>query len=86
MKTIKVEPPSLETSAALVSYPDATVELQTPALVSPVRSEEGTYEKGLQATPVGGSGTGSIGGGLSSRISGNGRLGGVGAGFLRWNR
>ena len=82
MKTIKVEPPSLETSAALVSYPDATVELQTSELSAPLRSEEGTYEKGLQAKPVGGSGTSGTGGGLSSRISGNGKLGGVGRGFL----
>ena len=83
MKTVKVEPPSLETSATLVSYPDATVELQTPELSSPVRSEEGAYEKGLQAKPVGGSGTsGTTGGGLSARVSGNGRLGGVGRGFL----
>ena len=82
MKTVKVEPPSLERSAAPVSYPDATVELQTPELASPLRSEEGTHEKGLQAKPVGGSGTGGTGSGLSSRISGNGRLGGVGRGFL----
>lgn len=82
MKTVKVEPPSLETSAAPVSYPDTTVELQTPELTSPLRSEEGTYEKGLQAKPVGGSSTGGTGSGLSSRVSGNGRLGGVGRGFL----
>ena len=82
MKTVKVEPPSLERSAAPVSYPDTTVELQTPELASPLRSEEGTHEKGLQAKPVGGSGTGGTGSGLSSRISGNGRLGGVGRGFL----
>ena len=82
MKTVKVEPPSLETSAALVSYPDATFKLQTPELSSPVRSEEGTYEKDLQAKPVGGSSSGGTGAGLSSRISGNGQLGGVGRGFL----
>ena len=82
MKTVKVEPPSLERSAAPVSYPDTTVELQTPELASPLRSEEGIHEKGLQAKPVGGSGTGGTGSGLSSRISGNGRLGGVGRGFL----
>ena len=82
MKTVKVEPPSLETSAALVSYPDTTVELQTPELASPVRSEKGSYGKGLQAKPVGGSGTGGTGRELSSRLSGNGRLGGVGRGFL----
>ena len=81
MKTVKVEPPSLETSAALVSYPDATVELQTPELSSPVGSAEGA-EKGLQAKPVGGSGTGGTGSGLSSRVSRNGRLSGVGRGFL----
>ena len=81
MKTVEVEPPSLETSATLVS-PDATVELQTPELASPVHSQEGAYEKGLQAKPVGGSGTGGTGRGLSSRISGNGKLGSVGRGFL----
>ena len=81
IKTVKVEPPSLETSAVFVSYPDATVELQTPELSSPVRSAAGA-ERGLQAKPVGGSGTGGAGSGLSSRISGNGKLGGVGRGFL----
>ena len=81
MKTVEVEPPSLETSATLVS-PDATVELQTPELSSPVHSQEGAYEKGLQAKPVGGSGTGGTGGGLNTRVSGSGKLGSVGRGFL----
>ena len=82
MKTVKVELPSLETSATLVSYPDATIELQIPELASPSRSEARNYEKGLQAKPVGGSETGSVGPGLSSRISGNGKPGGSGRGFL----
>ncbi len=82
MKAVKVEPPSLQTSAALISYPETTVELQTPELSSPVRSEERSYGTGLQAKPVGGSGTSGTGKGLNSRVSGNGKLGGVGRGFL----
>ena len=82
MKTVKVQPPSLKTRAPFAAYPDATVELQTPELASPVRSEEGVYETGLQAKPVGGSGTAGAGEGLSPRVSGNGKLGGVGRGFL----
>ena len=82
MKTVKVQPPSLETSAPLVAHPEATVELQTPDLASLVRSAAGTYETGLQAKPVGGSGTAGTGAGLSARVSGNGRLGGGGRGLL----
>ena len=82
MKSVEVEPPILKTSVAPVSEPDARVELQTPEFSSPLRSEEGNYAKDLQAKPVGGSGTGGTGGRLNSRVSGNGKLGRVGRGFL----
>ena len=82
VKTVKVEPPSLETATALVSPPEATVKLPAPELASPIHSEEGTYATGIQAKPVGGSGTAGTARGLDSRVSGNGRLGGVGRGFL----
>ena len=82
MKSVEVEPPTLETSVAPVSEPDVTLELQTPELSAPIHSGERPYGKGLQAKPVGRSGTGSAGGGLNSRVSGNGKLGGVGRGFL----
>ena len=82
MKTVEVAPPSLETSAAPISYQDATVELQTPELSSPARSEENAYEKGLQAKPVGGLSVGGTGIGLGSRTSGSRKLGNAARGFL----
>lgn len=83
MKAMEVEPPTLETLATTVSYQDATVELETPELSSPSHSGEHAYGKSLQAKPVGGgSGVGGTGSGLGARVSGNGKFGSTGRGFL----
>ena len=80
MKTVKVQPPTLQTSATSVSHQDATVELQTPELAATMSGER-PYGQGVRAKPV--SGFGSSGGsGLGSRISGHGKAGGATRGFL----
>ena len=81
METVEVQPPALQTSAAPVSHQDATVELQTPELAATVQGEH-TYGKGLRAKPVSGLGSSGTGGGVGSRISGNGKTGGTTRGFL----
>ena len=80
METIEVQPPALKTSTAPVSHQETTVELETPELAALARSADQTYGKGLQTKPV--SGSGSRGGGLRARPSGNGKSGGATRGFL----
>lgn len=80
METVEVQPPTLQTSAA-VPHQDATIELQTPELASLTRSGESAYGKGLRAKPVSGSGGSGAGNGLGPRISGGGKSGAT-RGFL----
>ena len=81
METVRVQPPTLQTSGAPVSHQDATIELQTPELAATVPGER-AYGQGLRAKPVSGLGSSSGGSGVGSRISGHGKAGGATRGFL----